>query len=100
YKKMMHADFDNLYFIGLFQPQGCIWPLADFQSKIAAKIIAGSLDRPTDLHNKIQKEMQQLSRRYKTDVRHALEVDYQKFRKELLQELKRTSKKSLDACCK
>ena len=22
-----HADYPNLYFIGLFQPVGCIWPL-------------------------------------------------------------------------
>ncbi|MDI1352667.1 MAG: NAD(P)-binding domain-containing protein, partial [bacterium] len=32
YRKMMHADYDSLYFIGLYQPQGCIWPLADYQS--------------------------------------------------------------------
>ena len=54
YRKMMHAQFDNLYFIGLFQPQGSIWPLADYQAQIAAKIIAGTLKRPTRLVDKIR----------------------------------------------
>ena len=35
YRKMMHADYLNLYFIGLFRPVGCIWPLADYQAKLA-----------------------------------------------------------------
>ncbi|MFA5959702.1 MAG: NAD(P)-binding domain-containing protein [Tatlockia sp.] len=87
YRKMMHFDFDNLYFIGLFQPQGCIWPLADYQAKIAAKIIAGTLHRPTNLMQKIKKEIKISRARFKENVRHALEVDYSLFRRQLLQEL-------------
>ena len=26
YLKMFHPDYDNLFFIGMFQPFGCIWP--------------------------------------------------------------------------
>jgi hypothetical protein len=89
YHKMMHAQFSSLYFIGLFQPQGCIWPLADYQAKIAASIIAGTLNRPANLTDKIQKEMKKTSSRYKESPRHALEVDYLGFRKQLLKELKR-----------
>jgi hypothetical protein len=102
YKKMLHPEFDNLYFIGLFQPQGCIWPLADYQAKIAACMISGSLTRPADLAKKVQKEIKHRQKRFTTNTRHALEVDYQCFRKELLKELKRKTrmqKKSLDACC-
>lgn len=87
YRKMMHATLDNLYFIGLFQPQGCIWPLADYQAKIAAKIIAGSLPRPDNLGVKISREINASRSRFRTNVRHALEVDYQKFRKQLKREL-------------
>src|SRR6266536_4353199 len=36
YLKMMHPRFENLFFIGLFQPIGCIWRLADHQARIAA----------------------------------------------------------------
>ncbi|WP_095141844.1 flavin-containing monooxygenase [Legionella lansingensis] len=92
YRKMMHPEFDNLYFIGLVQPQGCIWPLADYQAKIAAKIIAGTLQRPANLVDKIKKEIKQTRRNYKGSIRHALEVDYLAFRRLLLKELKKEKK--------
>ncbi|MGQ3890373.1 flavin-containing monooxygenase [Legionella sp. CNM-4043-24] len=88
YRKMMHPDFDNLYFIGLFQPQGCIWPLADHQANIAASIIAGRLPRPDRLEMKIEQERQHASNRFKQTIRHALEVDYHLFRSQLKEELK------------
>ena len=73
------------------QPQGCIWPLADYQSKIVASIIAGTLKRPINLTNKISREMKKNSSRFGETIRHVLEVDYQEFRKRLLKELKRGS---------
>lgn len=84
YRKMMHPEFESLYFIGLCQPQGCIWPLADYQSKIIARIIAGTLERPSNLEEKVKKEMEKPHYRFKTQRRHALEVDYHLFRRELL----------------
>ncbi|MBA3536309.1 MAG: NAD(P)-binding domain-containing protein [Tatlockia sp.] len=104
YRKMMHPDFSSLYFIGLFQPQGCIWPLADYQAKIAAQIIAGNLKRPTNLASKICREMKKTRSRFKETIRHALEVDYQGFRSQLIKELKKGDKevstdKSAAASC-
>jgi cation diffusion facilitator CzcD-associated flavoprotein CzcO len=88
YRKMMHPDFESLYFIGLCQPQGCIWPLADYQSKIVARIIAGTLQRPKRLHEKVKKEMDKPHYHFKSHRRHALEVDYHLFRRELVRMLK------------
>lgn len=85
YLKMIHAHLDNLYFIGLCQPQGCIWPLADHQSKIVSRIIKGTLKKPEQLTLKIKKEMEQPHYRFKAHTRHALEVDYHRFRAELLE---------------
>lgn len=87
YRKMMHPDYDNLYFIGLCQPQGCIWPLADYQSKIVARIIGGTLERPQQLHKKIAREINKPHHHFKSHMRHALEVDYHLFRRELLEML-------------
>lgn len=87
YRKMMHPDYDTLYFIGLFQPQGCIWPLADHQANIAARIIAGNLPRPKHLTQKIEKEIKANQSQFKSSLRHAIEVDYRTFRKQLLKEL-------------
>lgn len=87
YLKMMHPEWETLFFIGLFQPQGCIWPLADYQARIAAHIISGKLKRPTDLADKIQRECDRSKACFDRSLRHALEVDYRRFRKQLLQEL-------------
>ena len=85
YRKMMHPAFETLYFIGLFQPQGCIWPLADVQAKIAAHIMRGALKRPADLALKIEKEVKALRHRFSASPRHVLEVDYDVFHKQLKQ---------------
>jgi len=86
--KMMHREVANLYFIGLFQPLGCIWRLADHQARIAALQIAGYLDRPADLGVRIEHEMSLRHRRFDKSARHAIEVDYHVFRKELFAYLK------------
>lgn len=87
YRKMIHPDYDNLYFIGLFQPQGCIWPLADHQANLAASYISGKRSRPDNLPQKIHQECEETGKRFKQTIRHALEVDYHQFRRQLLDEL-------------
>lgn len=90
YLKMMHLEWSNLFFIGLFQPQGCIWPLADYQAKIAARFITGALRRPDDLLTKIKQENKIIRRCFTASPRHVLEVEYHAFRKRLLRELSQT----------
>ncbi len=91
YRKMIHPTLERLFFIGLFQPQGCIWPLADYQAKIAANIISGKLTIPRDLNHHIDKEIKNIRQRFKDNTRHALEVDYKTFRDQLLKELKKVT---------
>lgn len=87
YRKMIPATPDDLFFIGLFQPLGCIWPLADYQARIAARAIAGRWRRPPDLAARIDHEMAHPHYRFERSRRHATEVDYHRFRAELLAEL-------------
>jgi len=91
YRKMIHADYDDLFFIGLFQPLGCIWPLADHQARIAAMQITGRWKRPDNLRELIRREVENPHFRFEKKARHAVEVDYHQFRKELLSELKKAS---------
>jgi cation diffusion facilitator CzcD-associated flavoprotein CzcO len=93
YRKMMHADIPNLYFIGLFQPLGCIWPLADYQAKIACREILGQYTRPNDIKTRIEHEIANPHYNFEGGTRHSTEVDYHKFRAELLSELKHVSGK-------
>lgn len=88
YLKMMMADVPNIYFIGLFQPIGCIWTLADYQARIAASQIAGTLDRPADIKARIEREMAHRHWRFEDHPRHQGEVDYYDFRNSLIAELR------------
>lgn len=87
YRKMMHPDVPTLYFIGLFQPLGCIWPLADHQAKLACAEITGRYRRPADLHARIADEIAHPHYVMDKAPRHSTEVDYHRFRDELLREL-------------
>lgn len=87
WRKMMHADVPNLYFIGLFQPLGCIWPLADHQARLACAEIQGRYRRPRDLRAAIADELAHPHYRWEGGARHSTEVDYHEFRGELLAEL-------------
>lgn len=72
--RMLHPADPDLYFIGLFQPIGCIWRLADHQARIAALQITGRRRRPTDRDGEGRRPS-------------GIEVDYHAFRRELLAEL-------------
>jgi cation diffusion facilitator CzcD-associated flavoprotein CzcO len=91
YLKMMHRRIANLFFIGLFQPIGCIWRLADRQARIAALQIAGRLERPAAVMALADRERQSSHWRFSKVPRHAIEVDYHRFGSELARELARAS---------
>lgn len=88
YRRMMHADYKNLYFIGLFQPAGCIWPLADYQAKLACAEILGRYDRPADMPAAIAHEIAHPHFAFQGGSRHSTQVDYHGFRDDLKAELK------------
>jgi hypothetical protein len=87
--KMFHPEIDNLYFIGLFQPLGCIWPGSELQSKIMARELSGKWKRPANIRELAEKEVRQPDFQQINTPRHTITVDYHKFRKRLLKELGR-----------
>jgi Flavin-binding monooxygenase-like len=87
YLMMMHPTISSMFFIGLFQPVGCIWRLADYQARIAALQISGRLERPSDIGARIRHEVAHPHHRFDPSPRHAIEVDYHAFRRELMDEL-------------
>lgn len=88
YRKMLHPAHPTLYFIGLFQPLGCIWPLADYQARIACLELLGAYRRPAKLEAAIAEEIAHPHYAFDGGQRHAVEVDYGKFRAELARELR------------
>lgn len=87
YLKMIHPRYDNLHFIGLVQPLGCIWPLAELQSRILARRLLGTWSPPADLEAAVRRELAHPDIPQLDTPRHTVTVDYPVFRRRLLAEL-------------
>jgi len=87
YKKIFHPDIANLYFIGLVQPMGCIWPLADTHAKLVANHIVGNYDLPDNKSQQIQRDIEKIKRDYIDTPRHYTEVRYDEHLTELMREM-------------
>jgi cation diffusion facilitator CzcD-associated flavoprotein CzcO len=85
--RMFHPVIDNLYFIGLFQPLGCIWPGSELQSRLMARELSGRWKRPKDVGSLADKENRNPDFRQIDTPRHTITVDYHKFRKRLMKAL-------------
>jgi dimethylaniline monooxygenase (N-oxide forming) len=90
YKKVIHPDYENLYFVGLLQPLGAIMPLAEIQAKWIANLINKKAKLPSNeiMKKEIEKDTTKLKVRYKTSARHTLQVDFHAYKAELEKELK------------
>lgn len=85
--KMFHPTISNLYFIGMFQPLGCIWPGAELQSKIMALELAGKWQRPANIKELSEKEVTHPHYKQINTPRHTITVDFHLFVKELKRQL-------------
>ncbi len=87
YLRMLHPAIENLYFIGLFQPLGCIWPGSELQSKLMARELAGKWQRPKNIGQLANREVVHPDFNQIKTPRHTITVNYHAFRKRLLKEL-------------
>ena len=90
YLKMFHPDYDNLFFIGMFQPLGCIWPGSEQQSKLLSLALQNKWNRPENIVDLCNKETENPHmKQIKTD-RHRITVDYHQFIKELKRQINKS----------
>lgn len=87
YLRVFHRHLRDLYFIGLFQPIGCIWPLAELQARLVANHIVGNYRLPADMESRIARELDTIRRTFAQTPRHTIEVDYHPFQARLLREM-------------
>lgn len=87
YLKMLHEKYENLFFVGMFQPLGCIWPAAELQSKIAARAIKGTWKRPENIAELCQREVSHPHLNQIKTPRHTITVDFHLFIKQLKKHL-------------
>lgn len=91
--RMFHPDYPTLIFIGLFQPQGAIWPLSDMQSRVAAAYMTGDYVLPNDLAREAEADSDHIESEFARSKRHTIEVHYHAFKKRLERELSRGKKR-------
>jgi Flavin-binding monooxygenase-like len=87
YLRMIPATVANVYFIGLFQPLGCIWPGAELQAKLAAAHLQGRWKAPPNLSDAIARELSMPDYQQLDTPRHTITVDDLQFRERLKREL-------------
>jgi len=88
YLRVFHPELPGLYFIGLVQPQGCIWPLAEAQAELVAATILGRCRLPDDLAARARADAARIARRYTDSRRHTIEVDFHEHLAELRRALR------------
>ena len=95
YLKMLHPKYANLFFVGMFQPLGCIWPGAEQQSKLAALALTGAWKRPSNIKKRCEREVTHPHMKQIETSRHTITVDFHKFICDIKAEIKvaRSSKK-------
>lgn len=76
--RVFHPAHRSLYFIGLVQPQGSIWPLADAQSQLVANYIIGQYQLPLDMDARIRRDVESIRRNFLNTPRHTIEVEFHK----------------------
>jgi phospho-N-acetylmuramoyl-pentapeptide-transferase len=69
---VFHPIHHTLTFIGLVQPQGCIWPLSDAHAKLVANHIAGTYTLPADIVGQVEKQTAWHRKRYLNTPRHGV----------------------------
>jgi len=89
YLKMFHAEYDNLYFIGMFQPLGCIWPGAEQQSILATLALKGLWKRPSNIKVLCEREVTNPHMKQINTSRHRITVDFHQFLKDLKKQIKK-----------
>lgn len=83
YLRVFPPHLRHLYFIGLVQPQGCIWPLAEAQAELVARTIVGSYTLPSNLAARARADAERIRRRYTDSARHTIEVEFHDHLREL-----------------
>ena len=88
YLKIFHPRFEDLFFIGLFQPQGCIWPLVRLARAAggAGAAAAPGSDRRTSTRPSAGSWTARTTH-FTESIRHAVEVDYHDYRERLVTEV-------------
>ena len=82
YRHVVHPEVPGLFFIGLIQPWGAIFPLAELQAAWVGDVIEGRCTLPDhdSMLRAIDDDVAAIRRRYVSSPRHTIQVDFHAYR--------------------
>src|SRR3954469_7678649 len=99
FRRVFHPDLPDIAFIGLLQPLGAIMPLAEAQGRWVAAYLRGEyhLPAPAAMRADMEREREQMFKRYVASARHTMQVDFDNYLYDLAKELRRGAERARDA---
>jgi dimethylaniline monooxygenase (N-oxide forming) len=88
YRRALHPDIPNVFFIGLLQPLGAIMPLAEAQGAWVGDLLRGDYVPPPEreMRAEIAADQEAMRKRYVASKRHTIQVDYDDYLHDLARE--------------
>ncbi|MCX8113298.1 MAG: NAD(P)-binding domain-containing protein [Bacteroidia bacterium] len=79
YLHIFHLDEPRLFYLGLIQPNGCIWNLSEKQAALVARYITGAYRLPPDVESQTKRYWQEHRQRFADSPRHVWEVEWYEY---------------------
>jgi hypothetical protein len=85
FRRVMHPDVDNVFFVALVQPLGAIMPIAERQGEWIADHLRGEYLPPgrAEMLRDIRAENDAMRRRYVASKRHTIQIDFDDYLRDL-----------------
>ncbi|MEJ6732568.1 MAG: NAD(P)-binding domain-containing protein [Opitutaceae bacterium] len=96
YKRVVHPDWADLYFVGFFNVSGgANISMMDVQSEWVAALVSGDVSAPPkeDMYADMRREQAVMASRYPGTARYGLELDPNKYRRAVARELRNRTKR-------
>jgi dimethylaniline monooxygenase (N-oxide forming) len=88
FRRALHPDIDNVFFVALVQPLGATMPIAEAQGRWIANELRGEYVRPSrsEMLRDIRAEDEAMRRRYVASKRHTIQIDFDDYLRALERE--------------
>jgi hypothetical protein len=96
YHRVIPPKLPGLYFIGLIQPIGATMPIAEIQSEWVADLLEGRAALPSEpqMNHEIARYRAVTAKRYAGSARHAIQVDFLAYQREIRKERQAGAKRN------
>lgn len=91
YRRVLDPEAPGLYFVGLVQPIGSLFPIAELQARWVAALVAGDCVPPAAdaMRRTIAADDVAVASRYRASPRHTIQVDFWTYAGQLGREMRR-----------